>query len=125
MSDINGDASTEEIERALLDLVVESWRFSKLFQRLLTKIDAGDGSRYINQYRYYMKRLEESLSQAGFHIANIEGHPYEAGMAASALNIGDFRSDDDLLVDQMVEPIIMGRDGLVRSGTVMLRRVAQ
>jgi hypothetical protein len=43
-------------------------------------------------------------------------------MAATALNIGDFGPYDILLVDQMVEPIIMGDAGIVRMGTVMLRR---
>ena len=32
-------------------------------------------------------------------------------------------SDDVLLVDQMVEPIIMGPNGLRKQGTVMLRKV--
>jgi len=45
-------------------------------------------------------------------------------MAATALNIADFGADDHLLVDQMLEPIIMGADGLVRAGTVMLRKAA-
>ena len=45
-------------------------------------------------------------------------------MAASAINIGDFEPDDVLLVDQMVEPIIMGAEGLRKQGTVMLRKVA-
>ena len=44
-------------------------------------------------------------------------------MAASALNLGDFGPDDMLLVDQMVEPIIMGPSGLRKQGTVMLRKV--
>jgi hypothetical protein len=52
-------------------------------------------------------------------------NPVQVGMAASALNIGDFGPDDALLVDQMVEPIIMGPEGLVRSGTVMLRKTAE
>ncbi|MCM8627091.1 hypothetical protein [Accumulibacter sp.] len=125
MGDCDGSPTFEGLEKTLLDLVVESWRFAKLFQRLLTKVDAGEGSRYINQYRYYLKRLDDCLSQAGFHVANVEGHPYDVGMAASALNIGDFGPDDALLVDQMVEPIIMGPEGLVRSGTVMLRKTAE
>jgi len=85
-------------------------------------MDAGEGARFINQYRYYLKRLEESLEQAGLRLVNVEGHPYDPGIAATALNIGDFGPEDHLLVDQMVEPIIMGQEGLVRTGTVMLRK---
>lgn len=109
--------------QALIDLSVESWRFSRLFARLLSKLDAGDGARYVNQYRYFIKRMEEGLELVGLHLANVEGHPYEPGLAATALNLGDFDPDDVLVVDQMIEPIIMGPDGLVRSGTVMLKKV--
>lgn len=107
---------------SLIDLSVESWRFSRLFARLLSKLDAGDSARYINQYRYYIKRMEESLESVGLRLANVEGQPYDPGFAATALNLGDFGPDDVLLVDQMVEPIIMGPDGLVRAGAVMLRK---
>ncbi len=44
-------------------------------------------------------------------------------VAASALNVGDFGPEDVLVVDQMVEPIIMGPNGLRKQGTVMLRKV--
>jgi hypothetical protein len=111
-----------QLEKSLIDIAVESWRFAKLFCRLLGKMDAGEGARFINQYRYYLKRLEENLEQAGLRLVNVEGHPYDPGIAATPLNIGDFGPDDHLLVDQMIEPILMGRDGLVRTGTVMLRK---
>lgn len=110
------------LEKSLIDIAVESWRFAKLFNRLLAKMDAGEGARFINQYRYYLKRLEENLEQAGLRLVNVEGHPYDPGIAATALNIGDFGPEDRLLVDQMIEPILMGPEGIVRTGTVMLRK---
>jgi hypothetical protein len=70
------------------------------------------------------KKLDESLDATGLKIVNVEGQPFDPGIAASAINIGDFGPDDSLVVDQMVEPIIMGPGGLKKSGTVMLRRIA-
>ena len=98
----------ERLSQALIEIAAESWRFAKLFGRLMSKLDAGESSRFANQFRYYLKRLEESLEAAGMRLVNVEGHPYDPGMAAMALNLGDFGPDDHLLVDQMVEPIIMG-----------------
>lgn len=46
-------------------------------------------------------------------------------MAVSALNVADFGPDDLPVVDQMVEPVVMGPEGLVRGGTVMLAKVVQ
>ncbi len=113
----------EQLERSLIDIAVESWRFSRLFGKVVSKLDAGESGRYINQIRYFQKKVEESLDSNGLKLVNVEGQPYDAGMAASALNLGDFGPDDVLLVDQMLEPIIMGPKGLRKEGTVMLRKV--
>ena len=113
----------DQLERSLIDIAVESWRFSRLFARVVNKLDAGEAGRYVNQLRYFQKKVEESLDLAGLKLVNVEGQPFDIGMAASALNIGDFEPDDTLLVDQMVEPIIMGAEGLKKQGTVMLRKV--
>ena len=112
----------ERLERSLIDIAVESWRFCRLFARVVDKLDAGEASRYVNQLRYFQKKVEESLEATGLKLVNVEGQPFDPGMAASALNIGDFGPDDTLLVDQMVEPIIMGTEGLKKAGTVMLRK---
>ncbi len=113
----------EQLENLLIDIAVESWRFSRLFARVVNKLDAGEASRYGNQLRYFLKRVEESLDAAGYKLVNVEGELFDPGMAASALNVADFDPDDTLLVDQMVEPIIMGSNGLKKQGAVMLRKV--
>ena len=115
--------SSEQMEQSLIDIAVESWRFSRLFGKVVSKLDAGESVRYVNQLRYFQKKVEESLESSGLKLVNVDGQPYDAGMAASALNLGDFDPDDILLVDQMVEPIIMGPNGLRKQGTVMLRKV--
>lgn len=114
--------SPEQIKKSLIDIAVESWRFSRLFVKLLGKLDAGESSRFINQHRFYLKRLDESLKQAGVRLVNVEGQVYDPGMAATALNAEDFSPDDNLVVDHMVEPIIMGDEGLIKTGTVMLKK---
>ena len=115
--------NNEHLEQSLIDVAVDSWRFSRLFGKVVSKLDAGESGRYANQLRYFQKKIEESLESSGLKLVNLEGQPYDPGMAASALNVGDFGPDDVLLVDQMVEPIIMGSLGLRKQGTIMLRKV--
>lgn len=117
--------SEDQREKSLIDIAVESWRFSRLFSRVIDKLDAGESTRYVNQQRYFLKKLEDNLEANGLKLVNLEGLPFEPGMAASPLNIEDFGPDENLLVDQMVEPVIMGPEGLRKSGTVMLRKVHQ
>ncbi len=113
----------DRLEQSLIEVAVESWRFSRLFGKVVNKLDAGEAGRYLSQLRYFQKKVEDNLASSGLRLVNVEGHPYDPGMAASALNLGDFGPDDILLVDQMVEPIIMGSDGLRKQGTVMLKKV--
>ncbi len=112
----------EKLEDSLIAMVIEGWRFSRTFTRLVGKLDAGENARYINQVRYFQKKLEENLAAGGLKLVNVEGQVFDSGMAASPLNIGDFEPDDVLVVDQMIEPIIMGKNGLRKQGTVMLRK---
>tara|TARA_Y100000588_G_scaffold61318_1_gene60558 strand:+ start:1174 stop:1533 length:360 start_codon:yes stop_codon:yes gene_type:complete len=111
-----------DLTKSLLDVAVESWRFGRLFDRLLTKLDAGEQGRYRSQFRWFQRQLEESLADSGMRIVNLEGQKFDPGMAATPLNIEEFDPNDELIVDQMLEPTIMGPQGVMRSGTVTLRR---
>lgn len=114
-----GDSAERKV---LIDISIEGWRFTRVFGRLLDKLDAGEATRYANQARYFHKKIDDGLSAFGLRIVTLEGQPYDPGMAVSALNIADFGADDFLVVDQMIEPVVMGPEGLVRGGTVMLAK---
>jgi len=121
MAPVNGTHS-DVLEQSLIEVAVDTWRFSRLFERVLTKLDAGEQARYLSQLRYFFNRVHEHLEGAGLKLVSVEGQPYDAGMAATAVNIGDFDAEETLIVDQMLEPIVMGQDGLRKQGTVVLRK---
>lgn len=124
MADTENTSITEEAMReAVISMAIESWRFARVFDRLLLKLDAGEQSRYKSQFRWFIKKVEEALEQADLRIVNVEGHPFDPGIAATPLNIEEFDANDHLVIDQMLEPIIMGKEGLVKTGTVTLSRV--
>lgn len=112
--------SGSEQQKVIIDIAVDSWRFSRLFLKMLNKLDASEASRYASQFQYYLEKLEQNLRTAGISLVNLEGQHYDPGMAVTVLNMEDFTANDNLMVEQMIEPIIMGEDGLIRGGTVML-----
>ncbi|WP_426117460.1 hypothetical protein [Massilia sp. PWRC2] len=117
-------ASCESSEwKALIDLSIEGWRFARVFGRLTSRLDASEALRYTNQARYFLKKIDDVLQGSGLRIVSLEGQVYDTGMAVSGLNVADFEPNDILIVDQMVEPVIMGPEGLVRGGTAMLAKV--
>ena len=107
---------------ALIELAVESWRLSRQFIRSLDLKEASVAQRQSGQIRYFQKRLDDILVERGLRIINLEGQPYEAGSAVTGLNTADFGADDDLIIDQMIEPTIMDENGVRRLGTAMLRK---
>ena len=49
--------------------------------------------------------------------------PYDLGMAVSAINMEDFEAEDHLVVDQMMEPVLIGENGIKKEGVVLLKKV--
>lgn len=112
----------DKARQIIIDLIVESWRFSKLFAKVLSKLDVGEGHRYVNQFNYFLKNLQDKTELAQLKIVNVEGLNFDPGMAVTPLNIEDFEPNTPLIVDQMMEPIIMGPDGIIKTGTVLLKK---
>lgn len=69
--------------------------------------------------------MEEALEKSNIRIVNIEGQLFDPGMAATALNIDEFEPGTLLVVDQMLEPILMGESGLIKTGVVTLKKKEQ
>ena len=124
MSDLEQPTVTlAAMQDVVVGLAIESWRVGRVFERLLQKLDAGEQNRYRSQFRWFIKKVEEALEQADLRIVKVEGHPFDPGMAATPLNIDEFEPKDALIVEQMLEPIIMGKEGLIKTGIVTLRKV--
>lgn len=110
-------------EESVIKIITENWRLMKLFMKVLTKLEASEANRYMNQVRYFQKTINDNLESINLRIVNLEGQQYDPGMAASPLNIDDFNSDDKLIVEQMLEPLIMGDDGIKKQAIVNLIKV--
>jgi len=115
------DANT--YEEAIIKLIVENWRLTKLFQKVTSKLDPSEQNRYVNQLRYFQKTIENSLQDVNMKIVHLEGQKYDSGMAVSPMNIDEFEEEDPLIIEQVLEPLIMGSDGSIKkTGLVTLRK---
>ena len=115
--------SMTEYEASVIEMSIDCWRLQKLFLKMARQLDAGEQGRYESQLRYFRKNSQDILDRFGLKLINLEGQPYDGGMAVVALNIAEFGPEDKLIVDQMTEPVIMSKEGLKRMGTVLLRRL--
>lgn len=117
------DIQKNDLQKAVIEMAVEAWRFRRVFDKAMSKLEAGESARYIGQFNWFIKKVESALKTAGMRIVDVEGQPYDVGMALSPLNIDDFEPEDLLYVEQMIEPIIMDETNVLKTGTAMLGRI--
>lgn len=109
----------------LVNVCVEGWRFARVYTRTLTKLDASDQRKYLSPLNYFLKQIEDNLKYIGVSLVDFVGQPFDPGLPIKAINLEDFTTNDRLIVDVMMEPVVMGSSGLLRMGSALLKRVDQ
>lgn len=109
--------------KSLVDIMGETYRFKRVFAKAVSKLSVEDQSKYASQFAWFTKRVDKAAESAGLSVVDLSGQEYDPGMAVTAMNIDDFEPDDDLFVEQMMEPIIMKDDKVQKTGTVLLGRI--
>ena len=115
----------ENLTESIIAIAIESWRFGKLLNKIMGTMGTKEKNRYESRIQWFQKKVNESLKSAKISVVNLEGQQYDVGMAIKAINIDEFDSSDILIVDQMIEPILMGPDGIIKTGTATLRKVEE
>ena len=119
-----GDNPDVIYKNLIIELVLESWRFSQVFHNMLEKLCSyKEYTRYQGRYSYFRKKLNEILDSAGLKIVEFPPDTdYDIGMAVIPINLDDFNSNDKLKIEQMLEPIIMQDSSVIRNGKIILKK---
>lgn len=107
----------------LITIASELFRFKRVFAKAISKLDIEEQAKYNSQFSWFSKRVMKALDDSGLRIVDLDGQPYDPGMAVTPLNIEEFETEDVLYVAQTMEPIIMQNDVVVKTGTVLLGRI--
>ena len=113
---------TQKLLDSLIQIASELQRLERVFYKAIGKLDLDEQNKYASQFSWFTKRVTKALDQAGLTRISIENQVYDPGMAVTPLNLDDFDNDETLVIDQMIEPIIMRGNDVVKTGTVVLRR---
>lgn len=109
-------------ESSIISIATEAWRFRKTLDKIFCKLDMDDQRKYASQFRWFENKVKEALEELDLRTVNIEGQPYDIGMAVNVINLEDFEMNDSLIVNSMIEPIIMKGSDVVKLGSVVLGR---
>jgi len=108
--------------KSIVDIAAEEWRFRRIFEKVMQKLEIDEQKKYMSQYLWFNKKVSTAIENAGLRIIDLENIEYDAGMAVTPLNLDDFKSYEGLFIEQMVEPIIMDATSIIRMGSVILGR---
>lgn len=113
----------EKLKGSVVTIASELFRFQRVFEKAVSKLDVDEQNKYMSQYAWFAKRVMKAMENANLKLVNVEGQFYDPGMAITPLNLEDFDVDDRLYVSQMMEPIIMEGDTVIKTGTAILGRI--
>ncbi len=104
----------------LADLALEAWRLSK---SISDGADVPVGATVA--VRYSVRKMKRILEESGCGYVDLTGHSYDAGMALDVLSVeGGSGSDaSELLVKEMVSPIILWKGRVLRHGEAVLQKI--
>ena len=115
----------DQLKQAIISMAVEAWRFRRTFETAMSKLDAGESQKYLSKFGWFQKKVNDALESAGLRIENLEGMEYIDGLPLTPINIDEFEPEERLYIEQMVEPIIMEGDILIKTGTAVLGRIEE
>ncbi len=124
-SALDNTENPEVMKNSLLVIASEVYRIQKIFVPVLSKLGPEDQIKYTGQLSWFLKKVGKSLAEAGFKTVSLEGMDYDPGMAVTPLNLDEFDTEDTLIIEQMMEPIVMFGDSICKTGTVLLGRKNQ
>jgi hypothetical protein len=102
---------------ALISLGVEHWRLATC----LTSVDLRSASA---QARHALRRMEDVLRDCGLEVRNMDGLPFDAGLAARVIDtVDDPRlAEGSAVISETLSPLVLWRGAVVKAADVVTRR---
>ena len=108
---------------SFIDLAIESWKLSKVTDELTKKVNFEDQRKYARKISWFNDKLESVLNESNIRFVILENQKFDTGMPVKALNIEEFTRNENLMISNMLEPIVMNGDNIERTGIVMLKEI--
>ncbi|MBR4331029.1 MAG: hypothetical protein IKP71_14405 [Candidatus Riflebacteria bacterium] len=124
MKKMNQSNQTEVFNKNFIRIILESWRLKKSFERAIVFLDYKEQKKNLSKIKWFDNVLQEVMENSKLKLVNFEGEPFTSGIPATAVNIEDFDSEDELYVKQTIEPTILDENAaIVHSGSIIVEKV--
>lgn len=104
-----------------LEFVLELQRFPGIINKMLMDLSPDKQKKYSGSVKWFFQKADEFIANNGVSFIAPSG-VYDIGLPVSALNLSDFEKDANLVIDQVIEPVVMYDGKVVKTGTVLLKK---
>ena len=119
------EPGAQNLQMAIAEIAAESWRFEQALQKVLGRMDVMEAERFSRQYKYFSSRVDRAVASAGLKVLNLSGQPYDVGLPVQAMNLEEFDEEDELIITQMIEPVIILNGSVIKTGMVMVAQAVK
>lgn len=105
---------------SVAQLCVEFWKLSNATMKAIERLPESESRRLKGQLNFSNRQLSMLVDQLGFKLIDFESEFFNAGLATSADNIGEFPDEIDLVVSKTLEPTVMADMKVIRLGRVLV-----
>ena len=117
-----------DIEKSSLEFLCETVRFINSIKKyenweLMQAAEVSKYKKMNGAFRRIEKKIEAFQENLGVEFLDFSGKRYEIELPIETLNVDDFESMDNLIIADMVEPVIKKKNSseIVRFGKVILQ----
>ena len=112
----------DKIINSFATLAGDYWRLLRSYERLIAESSPENHNRLKSNYRNAERRLSSAINDHDIKIISYEGKDYTPNLAVTVVNGDEFDDNEELIINQMIEPIIMLGDRVLSMGKVILSK---
>lgn len=110
----------EKLIQALSSIAIEEYRLGSVLEAIFGKLSLDDKQRYMSQFSWHSKRVKRILDSVDISIIDFSGQTFDPGLPIIPINIDEFEKNDELRIEQMLEPVVMKSGDVLKTGTAIL-----
>jgi hypothetical protein len=111
-----------KIMNSLATLARDYWRLLRSYERLIAESALNNHNRLKSNYRNAERRLSIVLDEYNLKIISYEGKKYTPNLAVTVVNADEFSDNDELIINQMLEPTVMHGEQVLNIGKAILSK---
>lgn len=103
-------------------LAGDYWRLLRSYERLIAESAPENHNRLKSNYRNAERRLTTALDENNIKIISYEGKSYTPNLAVTVVNGDEFDDNEELIINQMMEPTVMLGERVLSMGKAILSK---